>query len=159
MTTTDRAERLAADGWTLTDTCKNPGDYKTASEWDVTIARKEYGFYTTTYTMGCGLRRDKKTKKPVKTRIYGTLTVDEELELRHHSEPTPPDLVDVMYSLVSDASCVRHGQSFEDFASEYGYDSDSIKALGIFNACTDVWRALVRMGADFDALDELFQDY
>jgi hypothetical protein len=75
------------------------------------------------------------------------------------TEPILPTLTDVLYALNSDAQSVCHGQTFEDFCADFGYDDDSRKAEGIFNACRDTWCALIRLGADFDELSELFQDY
>ena len=40
----------------------------------------------------------------------------------------PPTLADVLDCLASDASGVENAKSFEDWASEYGYDTDSRKA-------------------------------
>lgn len=50
----------------------------------------------------------------------------------HTQEPTAAD---VLYCLCSDA---RAGElDFEDFCSEFGYDTDSRKAEKIWKACTD----------------------
>ena len=73
--------------------------------------------------------------------------------------PKIPDLPGVLYSLSSDAGCVRYGQTFEDFCGELGYDSDSRTAEKTFNACRDEWAALIRMGFDLDALDEVVREY
>lgn len=45
-----------------------------------------------------------------------------------------PDLVDVLGCLLSDASALDHS-SFEDWANEFGYDTDSRKAARTYNAC------------------------
>lgn len=70
-----------------------------------------------------------------------------------------PDLENVIYSLVFDASCVRHGQSFRDFCEEYGYESDPPAALDTYNGCIASWHGLVKLGSDLDALDAIYQDY
>lgn len=75
------------------------------------------------------------------------------------TEPILPTLPDVMFSLVMDAQCVFDGQTFDDFCGDFGYDNDSRSAERIFQACRDTWCALIRLGADFDELSELFQDY
>ena len=47
----------------------------------------------------------------------------------------PPTLAEVLDCLASDASGVDNAQSFEDWASEYGYDTDSRKAEKTYNIC------------------------
>lgn len=53
--------------------------------------------------------------------------------------PAPWDLLD---SLANDAVGVENARSFEEWASDYGYDSDSRKAEKIYNACVDIRRKL-----------------
>ena len=48
-----------------------------------------------------------------------------------------PAIEDVLDCLRHDFSSVIHGESFEDFASEFGYDADSRKAERIYNACRE----------------------
>lgn len=79
-----------------------------------------------------------------------------------------PDLLDVLYCLVSDAS-VRHVSTYEEWASDYGYDADSRKGEETYRACqkqtTDLLRVLGGGTVGRNALDrlekleELFQDY
>ena len=47
-------------------------------------------------------------------------------------EPTAEDVLDC---LASDSSSVDNARSFEDWAGDYGYDTDSRKAEKIYNAC------------------------
>jgi hypothetical protein len=47
----------------------------------------------------------------------------------------PPTLADVLDCLASDASGVDNARSFEDWASEYGYDTDSRKAERTYQIC------------------------
>ena len=49
----------------------------------------------------------------------------------------PPTLADVLDCLASDASGVDNAQSFEDWASEYGYDTDSRKAERTYRICEE----------------------
>jgi hypothetical protein len=60
-----------------------------------------------------------------------------------------PSPADVLSCVCSDA---RAGEmSFEDFASEFGYDSDSRKAYAVWESCRDMCiKARVLLGADFD---------
>jgi len=48
----------------------------------------------------------------------------------------PPELIDVLYCLVLDASVLDFA-CFEDWADEYGYDTDSRKAERIYKDCLE----------------------
>ena len=70
-----------------------------------------------------------------------------------------PALRDVLYSLVLDSSAVD--QPFEDWASDFGYDADSRKALSTYETCVKIHRelrALIGTTA-INRLQELFADY
>ena len=49
---------------------------------------------------------------------------------------TMPDPADVLNSLLLDGSAIDAGD-FEDWAGEYGYDRDSIKAEAMYEACVE----------------------
>ncbi len=173
QTTETIAATLADDGWALSHHCADAGTADKPSKWAVTLIRNSASF-TTEYTKGAGHRVWKSRlswqsrgegppPKYVKAgervgMTMGRLSMFDARVRDEHTEPEPPTLDEVLWCLVSDASCVRHGQTFGDFAGDMGYDTDSRKAEGIFNACRDTWSALIRLGADFDALDALFQD-
>lgn len=53
-----------------------------------------------------------------------------------------PSLTDVLGSLIRDA--VDPAETFEDWASNYGYEPDSIKAHKTWEVCCDFYRKLVR---------------
>lgn len=64
-----------------------------------------------------------------------------------------PDAASVMECLASDASSVANARGFEDWCSEYGYDTDSRKAERTFKTCAAQTAKLrVLLGDDFDAL-------
>jgi hypothetical protein len=48
-----------------------------------------------------------------------------------------PEPADLLLSLASDARCAQDARSFEEFASDMGYDPDSRKAEKIYQACKD----------------------
>ena len=48
-----------------------------------------------------------------------------------------PTAAGVLYCLVSDTSGVDNARSFEEWASNYGYDTDSRKAEAIFRRCEE----------------------
>ncbi len=52
-------------------------------------------------------------------------------------EPTAPTAASVLCCLVSDAMGVE-GRTFEEWASDYGYDTDSRRAEFTYNACVMV---------------------
>ena len=68
-----------------------------------------------------------------------------------------PDTCDVVYSLVQDASAIDH-PSFESWAGDYGYDTDSRNAESIYRECLKIGLAL-RNNTELERLQELFQDY
>lgn len=168
-------ESLLADGWSISPILVNPGDYTTSSEWQITITRNNAGF-TVPYSMGSAHRVWSKTGRSMAAHMdrskFGKmlpgkrvptlmckLTIEEAWILNNCTDPATPELADVMHSVVSDADTVRHGQTFDDWCEELGYDTDSRKAEKSFNACRDEWAGLVRLGANLDELSELFQDY
>lgn len=89
---------------------------------------------------------------------------------RGHGEPygvpmggkaiAPPTLTDVVYSVLADSEAIDFG-TFDDWASEFGYDTDSRKAEAIYKACVDTGLKLRRILGDdkIAALREMFQDY
>lgn len=76
------------------------------------------------------------------------------------SDPIKPDAVDVLYSLVMDSSVLDYA-GFEDWASEYGYDTDSRQAESTYRACLDIALKLrAAIGeAGLETLATAFQDY
>lgn len=73
------------------------------------------------------------------------------------ARPKPPSLDDVLHSLVLDASACD--QSFDDWCGEYGYDTDSRKALETYLACQDNATKLRKAGVNIAAERERLQDY
>ncbi len=70
-----------------------------------------------------------------------------------YKKAAPIALVDVLDSLRSDA--MGADQSFDDWADDYGLDTDSRKALAIYEQCRDVLNSFKRsLGADFESLME-----
>ena len=73
----------------------------------------------------------------------------------------PPDVIDVVHSLVLDAD-VLNTVGFEDWAQNYGYDTDSRKAEKIWQQCLAQTRDLLPVIGGYQNLDrlrELYQDY
>jgi hypothetical protein len=72
----------------------------------------------------------------------------------------PPNVRDVFYSLVLDAS-VLNCDTFEEWAADYGYDTDSRAAEDTYRTCLAQSRAFVALiGTQaLRQLETLFQDY
>ena len=70
-----------------------------------------------------------------------------------------PDLADVLSCMVSDASAGE--ASFDDFCSDFGYDSDSRKAHATWKACRKMSERLSRLldSAEIERLREACQDF
>lgn len=56
-----------------------------------------------------------------------------------------PELVDVLDCLASDAGGYENARGFEDWASEYGYDTDSRKAYATFETVEEQAKELHRL--------------
>lgn len=71
-----------------------------------------------------------------------------------------PDPVDILYSLAMDSDVLNYG-TFEDWASEFGYDTDSRSAESVYRACLEIaLKIRVAIGEDgLERLREAFQDY
>jgi hypothetical protein len=72
----------------------------------------------------------------------------------------PPSLADVLYSLVMDSD-VLNFSCFEDWAGDFGYDSDSRTAEVVYHACRAVAIPFSRMftAQELDSLRTAYQDY
>lgn len=71
-----------------------------------------------------------------------------------------PQSHDVIYCLISDAQSIECADSFEDWASSLGYDTDSRKAEKTYKACVKNQQNIRRfLGTDFDLFAEACQDY
>jgi hypothetical protein len=68
-----------------------------------------------------------------------------------------PEVHDVMSAMISDTSGVLHGETFEDWADEYGYDTDSRKAEATYRAVVAQTEGLRRLLGD-DLLHRLTHD-
>lgn len=71
-----------------------------------------------------------------------------------------PDPVDVLYNLTMDSGVLNYG-TFENWASEFGYDPDSRSAVSVYRACLDIalkLRAAIG-AAGMETLQTAFEDY
>lgn len=71
----------------------------------------------------------------------------------HGAVAAPPTASEVLDCLASDASSYDNTQDFEDWAGDYGYDTDSRKAEHTYRAIAEQAKALrVFVDADYDEL-------
>lgn len=82
-----------------------------------------------------------------------------EMIKRANSKAVAPSVAGVLSSLLFDSNSAE--QNFHDWCDELGYDKDSIKAQGIYNACCE---NLTKMrsfftGTERQAMQEILQDY
>lgn len=153
---------------------RNKAEKSPSLNWLVTLRNGDRDIITTAYSAGCAhcpaynlsvrecggqnsmmrheaIRMECENGKAIQ--MYGETP-------RLTTKPILPDLADVLYSLSMDADVLDSG-SFENWASEFGYDTDSRKAESIYRACLDI--ALKMRAALGDAaiqeLRDACQDY
>ena len=70
-----------------------------------------------------------------------------------------PQAADVLYCLLLDMQA--HESSLDDWCNDFGYDSDSIKAKTIYDACNSIYFDMMAIftNEQIEALNELLQDY
>ena len=74
--------------------------------------------------------------------------------------PYPPCAASVLYSLLSDARCGAD-YTFDQLCAEFGYDTDSRRALEMYLACQETHQKLSKLftSNDIERLTELLEDY
>lgn len=148
--------------------------YKTTElnlNWEATIRHNGRDILTTDYSAGCGHMDCVKNYNPkihgVKYSIVHADCMAFEAEkgklatpARWGSKPIPtPEAVDVLYCLVLDSDALEY--DFEEWAANFGYDTDSRKAEEIYRACLDIGLKLIRaIGSErLRELRDAFQDF
>ena len=113
--------------------------------WECDAWRVTFGKFTTDYFTGTRHRVRKDTKKPVSSWNPET--------------PKKPCAADVLYSLILDAEACE--QSYQDWCDNYGYESDSIKALNMYRACEAIGQELRKVfnHQTREAFRNVLQDY
>lgn len=129
------AEYLAAQGVTFAARLlgENNRDGWTCDEWRVSFQRvhldsrlpvRDKAALETAYYTGTGHRKAVKGRKS--TDPHGCFSNDA-------VRPVAPTAASVLYSLLQDASGAD--ENFYDWCANYGYDTDSRKALATYEAC------------------------
>lgn len=147
---------------------KDPKINDYSINWIVTIQRNNKTL-TTDYMQGIGHLPENIGS------VFGTVTIDQAKNIKTACETgkyfpgggqfiqkalKQPSLTDVIWSLSLDSDVLNYG-SFEDWASEFGYDADSRQAEKIYNECMKIALKFKQLftGAEIEKLHELYQDY
>lgn len=172
--TTDEtvAEYLAAQRISFTATLggETKRDSWTCDEWRVTIARhdappafapnaagKKTVELETRYYTGTGHR---KSAKPMPAHVKtNPRSMAAEDWRRQYLRPVAPSAASVLHSLLLDAQGAE--QPFDYWCSDFGYDTDSRKALDIYEACCTIRRDLYKVltTEQRETLHTMLEDY
>ncbi len=147
---------------------RNAAEKNPSLNWRVTLCKGDREILTTDYMAGCA---HCPSYEQFSTNAPRAKAVDAECETgRAHrinamhpilmAIPILPDTCDVIHSLVMDADCLN-ASTFEEWANDFGYDTDSRKAEAMYRACLEIALKL-RNGLGETVLSELrdlFQDY
>lgn len=154
---------------------RNKDEKNPSFNYLVTILKNGKEVLTTDYMMGCA--HSPSYKKVKYNTVYGRKLIAEECERGYQLEDSPsgflypvngrtgkkyilPDPVDVIWSLLMDSDVLNYA-NFEQWASEFGYNSDSRKGEKVYNECLQIALKLRQAIPDNlrEELQELFQDY
>lgn len=151
------------------DKVKNP-----QLHWEITL-RKGCQTMTVPYSQGCahvmGYQQYHKTpynkrlhnemiKEACETGIVNKDWAREDSYIKRKVKQPEPKLADVLHCLVMDSD-VLNNSGFEEWASNYGYATDSRKAEQTYRQCIDQslqFKNLIGQSA-LEQLQEVFQDY
>lgn len=148
---------------------RNKAEKTKSVNWRVTISAPNSRSITTDYMQGVGLLPAPLNDIRVSRTKDGQSAIADAVETGKYStklgyvfrKPIPaPSITDVLHSLVLDASAIDAG-TFEEWAAEFGYDTDSRSAESSYRACLDIGLKLRAMigDANLQRLREAFQDY
>ena len=86
----------------------------------------------------------------------GTLMYE---QLEKQRKPVTPEICGIIYSLIMDSDAIC--ESFDNWCNNFGYDSDSLKAFNIYQACTDNAKKMRKIidNATLELLREALEDY
>lgn len=154
---------------------RNAGEKSPSLNWKVTLRKNGRDILTTDYMAGCGhcpsykasvkelgskdcIMRDEAIRRECETGHRALPVVGS--VVRSMGMPILPDLADVLYSLASDSDALD-SSGFEEWAEDYGYDTDSRKAEATYRTCLELAlklrNALGEQG--LATLREALQDY
>lgn len=153
-------EYLKAQGITFAAVLTGSGkrDDWECDSWSVSFTRAGKERFVTDYHTGIGHRQSKQPMPADIKRLGKNILARVDWE-RMWLKPVAPQAASVLYSVLSDAQGAE--QNFLDWCSDFGYDSDSMKAYKVYTACCEL---LQKVRAFFtneerQAMQELLQDY
>ena len=133
------------------------------ADWSVTLTGPNGKSMETEFHTGCGLRTwvripwQEDLRKFFKEGERCTFSGSKAIAVRKYTKATPPQLADVLFSLLMDL--LACDQSFNNWCWDCGYDTDSRKALETYLTCQESGAKLRAIGAKFDELHEVLQDW
>ena len=153
---------------------RNKAEKRPSLNWVITLATSRQTLQTD-YMQGCAhVPEYSQRERTADTRWYSDYLVKvceqgaylprvtyERAQGTWKGQPVPaPLLTDVLYSLAMESDVLEAG-TFEQWAGDLGYDTDSRKAEATYRACLDnALKLRVMIGdANLTKLYELFQDY
>lgn len=144
---------------------RNAGEKMPSLNYRVTLFRNGRAILgPIDYSMGSGHCPAYQTAVGLKSSIYNSDRIANECQtgttVNYPKRAILPNPIDVIHSLLLDGSAIDSG-TFEEWASEYGYNPDSRKGEAIYRACLEIGLKL-RAGLGDALLAELreaFQDY
>jgi hypothetical protein len=131
---------------------RNAKEKSPSLNWRITVKRDGREVLITDYSAGCGFCPSSKASVKAlgnKNSLMRSEAIAWECEhgypawsgstgiMRASKDPLLPDTLDVLSSLAMEAD-VLDMRGFEDWASNYGYDTDSRKAEQTYRACLDI---------------------
>lgn len=144
------AQRLTDLGVTI-DAYPSPDPERKMFRFSVIVSKNGRKVLDTFYSMGTGYAIDSRTGKHFPQRDWRLSDFDDAVRgalatgrpvpyadsiFRKLQWPTP-SVTDVLSSLLNDADVLNHS-SFEEWASSFGYDTDSRKAESIYRRCLEI---------------------
>jgi hypothetical protein len=141
--------------------------------WWVTVKRNGRVVLTTDYS--AGIAHCPSYKQNVRPTLDYVALIEFETENGYPAKPfdyhsgvvkrpgtkkIEPNPVDVLYSLAADANALDYA-TFEDWAQDFGYDTDSRSAEKVYRACLEITLRLRSDLGDLNmqSLRDAFQDY
>jgi hypothetical protein len=146
-------------------TTGNNSNFKDSDQWRITFKKagkfsESFDFYT-----GSGHRYIKKSVGSVNKKYTESLKaitgLDKVLIVDSYTDSyaVTPTQASVLYCLLLDAEI--GSLSFDDFCSDFGYDSDSISDFKTYQACMAITKQVQKLftSSERQQLQELLQDY
>lgn len=153
------AEYLAARGVEYVAVClgERRKDDWVHDKWDVMFTRNRDSLELD-YSTGTG-HRVAASPMPADVKKASPRSMYVADWVKRNVKPHKPEAASVLHSVILDSGAV--GQSFRYWCDDFGYDSDSIKARGIYDACQEIGDKFNRFFTreEREHLAELLADY